>query len=40
MCRVDAEQMLHVRPFLSVTAGVIAFFVGKVLNQHLAVFRE
>jgi ESS family glutamate:Na+ symporter len=40
MIELDAEQVLHVRPLLSVTAGIIVLFVGKVLNQHLAIFRE
>jgi glutamate:Na+ symporter, ESS family len=40
MIELDAEQVLHVRPFLSVTVGIIVLFVGKVLNQRLAALRE
>ncbi|HET9663843.1 MAG TPA: sodium/glutamate symporter [Burkholderiales bacterium] len=37
---MDAEQVLHVRPFLSVTFGIIVLFVGKVLNQRLSILRK
>ena len=40
MIELDAEQVLHVRPFLSVTAGIVVLFVGKALNQRLALLRE
>ena len=33
----NADQVLHVLPFLSVTAGVVVLFVGKLLNEHVAV---
>ena len=31
---------MHVRPFLSVTAGIVVLFVGKLLNERVAVLRE
>ena len=34
MIELDAEQVLHVRAFLSVTAGILVLFVGKVLNER------
>jgi glutamate:Na+ symporter, ESS family len=40
MIALDADQVLHVRPFLSVTAGVIVLFVGKMLNERLSGLRE
>lgn len=40
MIALDAEQVLHVRPFLSVTAGIVVLFVGKALNKRLAALRE
>jgi glutamate:Na+ symporter, ESS family len=40
MVALDAEQIVHVRAFLSVTAGIIVLFVGKGLNQRLALLRE
>jgi ESS family glutamate:Na+ symporter len=40
MIVLDAEQVLHVRPFLSVTAGIVVLFVGKAINQRLAVLRK
>lgn len=40
MIALDADQVLHVRPFLSVTAGVIVLFVGKMLNERFAGLRE
>jgi ESS family glutamate:Na+ symporter len=40
MIELDAEQVLHVRPFLSVTAGIVVLFVGKALNQRFALLRE
>ena len=30
----DADQVLHVLPFLSITAGVMVLFVGKLLNER------
>ena len=35
MIELDATQVLHVRAFLSVTAGILVLFVGKVLNDAL-----
>jgi ESS family glutamate:Na+ symporter len=40
MFELDAQQVLHVRPFLSVTAGIVVLFVGKALNQRFAPLRE
>ena len=40
MIELDAEQVLHVRPFLSVTAGIVVLFVGKALNERLAALRK
>ncbi len=40
MFDLDAQQVLHVRPFLSVTAGIVVLFVGKALNQRFAPLRE
>ncbi|MCA1406486.1 sodium/glutamate symporter [Ensifer sp. IC3342] len=40
MVILDAEQVLHVLPFLSVTTGVVVLFVGKALNQRLAALRK
>jgi len=40
MLELDAAQVLHVRPFLSVTAGILVLFVGKLLTQRLAILRE
>jgi len=40
MLVLDAEQVLHVRPFLSVTAGIVVLFVGKMLNRRVAAIRE
>ncbi|NOJ39116.1 sodium/glutamate symporter [Bradyrhizobium australiense] len=40
MLALDADQVLQVRPFLSVTAGVVVLFVGKLLNSRLPVLRE
>ena len=39
MTLFDAEQVLQVGAFLSVTAGVLVLFVGKALNEHVAVLR-
>jgi ESS family glutamate:Na+ symporter len=36
MIELGAEQVLHVRPFLSVTAGIVVLLV----NQHLAALRK
>ena len=40
MFELDAEQVLHVRAFLSVTAGILVLFAGKFLNGRLAALRE
>jgi glutamate:Na+ symporter, ESS family len=40
MIVLDAEQVLHVRPFLSVTAGIVVLFVGKAINERFAVLRK
>lgn len=40
MIALDTDQVLQVRPFLSVTAGVIVLFVGKMLNARLPGLRE
>lgn len=40
MIGLDAELVLHVRPFLAVTVGIVVLFVGKVLNQRLAALRK
>jgi ESS family glutamate:Na+ symporter len=40
MIALDAEQVLHVRPFLSVTAGIVVLFVGKAINDRFAVLRR
>jgi len=40
MIELDADQVLHVRPFLSVTAGIVVLFVGKALNERIAMLRE
>ena len=40
MFELDAQQVLHVRPFLSVTTGIVVLFVGKALNQRFALLRE
>ena len=40
MIELDADQVLHVRPFLSVTAGIVVLFVGKALNERIARLRE
>jgi len=37
---LDAQQVLHVRPFLSVTTGIVVLFVGNALNQRFALLRE
>ena len=39
MIELDA-QVLHVRSLLAVTAGITVLFIGKALNQRLAVLRE
>ena len=39
MFELDAQQVLHVRPFLSVTTGIVVLFVGKALNQRFALLR-
>ena len=40
MIELDAEQVLHVGGFLSVTMGVVVLFVGKALNERLAPLRR
>jgi ESS family glutamate:Na+ symporter len=35
-----ADNAIYVRPFLSITAGVIVLFVGKGLNGRIATLRE
>jgi ESS family glutamate:Na+ symporter len=40
MLELDAEHVLHVRPFLAVTAGIVVLFVGKALNRRFALLRE
>ncbi len=40
MIELDAEQVLRVRPFLSVTAGVLVLFVGKMLNRHAEILGK
>ena len=40
MFELDAEQVLQVRPFLAVTAGIVVLFVGKALNQRVTLLRE
>jgi ESS family glutamate:Na+ symporter len=40
MIALDAEQVLQIRPFLSVTAGVVVLFVGKMLNARFSGLRE
>jgi ESS family glutamate:Na+ symporter len=40
MIELDAERVLHIRPFLSVTIGIVVLFVGKTLNQRIAALRE
>jgi ESS family glutamate:Na+ symporter len=37
---LDAQRLLHVGPFLSVTVGIVVLFLGKALNQRVAVLRE
>jgi ESS family glutamate:Na+ symporter len=37
---VQGSDVLHVRPFLSVTFGIVALFVGKFLNERLRGLRE
>ena len=36
MVEFDAEQVLYVKPFLSVTAGIVVLFVGKAINERVA----
>jgi hypothetical protein len=38
--RARRTAVLHVRPFLSVTTGIVVLFVGKTLNQRFALLRE
>ena len=34
------DDVLHVRPFLTVTLGILALFAGKAGNQRVALLRE
>src|SRR5262249_17993545 len=40
MIELDADHVVHVRPFLSVTVGIVVLFVGKALNERVAKLRE
>jgi ESS family glutamate:Na+ symporter len=40
MITLEAGETLRVAPFLSVTAGIVVLFIGKAINQHLAVARK
>ena len=40
MIELDSEQVLHVRAFLSVTAGILVLFIGKFLTARIAALRE
>ena len=40
MIDFDVDRVLHLRPFLSVTAGIVVLFVGKALNQRVGLLRE
>jgi len=40
MIEFQVDGSWHVRPFLAVTAGIIVLFVGKWLNQRIALLRE
>jgi glutamate:Na+ symporter, ESS family len=40
MVEFNPERVLHVKPFLSVTAGIVVLFVGKAINERVATLRE
>jgi glutamate:Na+ symporter, ESS family len=40
MIELQGDGALFVRPFLSVTAGIIVLFVGKALNRSIGPLRE
>ncbi len=40
MIELMADGSWHVRPFLAVTAGILVLFIGKWLNQRVALLRE
>jgi len=40
MIELQPDGIILVRPFLAVTAGILVLFVGKALNQRLALLRE
>ena len=40
MVELQSDGVLFVRPFLAATAGIVVLFVGKALNQRLALLRE
>ncbi len=40
MIEFQVDGSWHVRPFLAVTAGILVLFVGKWLNQRVALLRE
>jgi ESS family glutamate:Na+ symporter len=40
MVEFQSDGVLFVRPFLAVTTGIVVLFVGKALNQRLALLRE
>jgi ESS family glutamate:Na+ symporter len=40
MVEFQSDGVLFVRPFLAATAGIVVLFVGKALNQRLALLRE
>lgn len=40
MVEFQGDGVLHVQPFLAVTTGIVVLFVGKALNQRLALLRE
>ena len=40
MIEFGPDQLLHIRPFLAITAGIVVLFIGKLLNQRVAILRE
>jgi ESS family glutamate:Na+ symporter len=40
MIALDADQVLLVQPFLSVTAGILVLFVGKAISERFATLRR
>jgi glutamate:Na+ symporter, ESS family len=40
MIVLGAEQVAHVRPFLSITTGILVLFFGKMVTQRVATLRE